>query len=110
HLRHRLSISVCAFGHWAVPAQARGVTRTISDVARFAMRKKSSAFAGMCKLKSTKLCTRKPVQPTRPERYSVAANEWLDSLKRRCDSKNNTPRNQAQHRPPRSPVSARASK
>src|SRR5438046_4063006 len=43
----------------------------ISAVAKWAMRKNSSPFAGMCRLKSTKLCMRKQAEATRPESCRV---------------------------------------
>ena len=47
----------------------------ISAVAKWAMRKNSSALAGICRLKSTKLCMRKPAEATRPESCKVPAKE-----------------------------------
>jgi len=50
----------------------------------------------MCRLKSTRLCTRKPLQATSPESCKVPAKELLSWRNRFKDSLNKTPRNQAQ--------------
>src|SRR6266852_5235586 len=87
-----------------------GATGWISDVARWAIRKNRNAFEGMCRLKSTKPCTRKPAQATSPESCKAPAKELLSWRNRLKDSLSKTPRNQAQQSPPRMPVSARASR
>src|SRR2546430_14681037 len=48
-------------------AETSGSAFEICAVAKWAMRKNSSALARICRLKSTKLCMRKPAQATRPE-------------------------------------------
>src|SRR3981189_730131 len=79
----------------------RGAKGCISQVARGAIRKKRSGFEGMCRLKSTRLCTRKPLQATSPESCKAPAKELLSWRNRLKDSLNKTPRNQAQQSPPR---------
>src|SRR6266852_8940100 len=71
---------------------------------------KKRALPGMWRLKSTKPCTRKPVQPTRPERWRAAEKDLSCKSTRRRERKNKAPRNQAQHAAPAIPVSARASR
>src|SRR5258708_19927930 len=81
----------------------------ISEVARWAIRKKRKAFEGMCRLKSTRLCTRKPLQATRPESCTAAAKELLSWRNRLKDELNKTHRNQAHQNPPQPTVSPWAS-
>src|SRR6266849_5609555 len=87
-----------------------GAIGWIWEVARWAIRKNRNAFEGMCRLKSTKPCTRKPTQATSPESCKVPAKELLSWRNRLENSLNNTPRNQTQQNPPRMPVSASASR
>jgi hypothetical protein len=49
----------------------------IVELANVAIRKKSCAFAGRCKLKSTRLWTRNPEHATKPDRFNAAENEVL---------------------------------
>jgi hypothetical protein len=56
-----VSVFANGFGHGAVAAAFTG---TIIDVANVAIKKKSCAFAGRCKLKSTRLCTKNPMHAT----------------------------------------------
>src|SRR5579863_2635961 len=79
-------------------------------VARCADTKNSKAFAGICRLKSTRLWTNSPQHPTSPERFSAAPKDLPKSFKPRTDSIKSTARNHRQHRPPGIPVSARASR
>src|SRR6266568_6758877 len=82
----------------------------ISAVAKCAMRKKSQRLDGMWKLKSTRACTRNPAQATIPESCKEPAKEKSFRRKQEKDLSNKTTRNQEQHKPPRMPVSARASR
>src|ERR1700682_52304 len=73
-------------------------------------RKTARQSEGMCRLKSPRLFTSKPLQAPSPESCKVPAKELLSWRNRFKDSLNKTPRNQAQQNPPRMPVSARASR
>src|SRR5579863_2947701 len=72
-------------------------------VARCAVKRNSSALAGIWRLKSTRLCTRKALHPRSPARLSEAAKDL--SLWRiwRREIKKSAPRNQAQQIPPAIP-------
>src|SRR5690242_11094631 len=88
----------------------RGGGWRISLVASVAIRKNKRAFAGMCRLKSTRLCVRNPRQAMNPESWSVEAKALVGWERRRREWKRSTPRNQTQHKPPAMPVSARPSR
>src|SRR2546430_4751308 len=97
------------FAEWRWRRWAAGAEGSccMSAVAKCAMRKKSQRLDGMWKLKSTKACTRNPAQATIPESCSAPGNEKSLCRKRENDLRSKTPRNQAQHKPPSAPVSAR---
>src|SRR5579885_1600162 len=79
-------------------------------VAIWADTKKRSALAGICRLKSARLSTSKPQQPTKPERFRAAPNDCPNSRSPRMDSTNRTAKNQVQQSAPERPVSANASR
>src|SRR5689334_2723308 len=61
----------------------RGGGWRISLVASVAIRKNKRAFAGMCRLKSTRLCVRNPRQAMNPESWSVEAKALVGWERRR---------------------------
>src|SRR5215470_6124281 len=79
-------------------------------VAKFATRKNSRAFAGMCRLKSTRLCTKNPQQAMMAAHCKETTKDDGAARTRRLNSKTMVARKNAQQRPPRTPVSARASR
>src|SRR6266568_3800941 len=99
-----------AEGRWRPWAAGAEGSCCMSAVAKCAVRKKSQRLDGMWKLKSTKACTRNPAQATIPESCKEPAKEKSFRRKQEKDLSNKTTRNQEQHKPPRMPVSARASR
>src|SRR5260370_37498346 len=81
-----------------------------SAVAKCAMRKKSQRLEGMWKLKSTNACTRNPAQATIPESCKAPTKEKSFWRKREKELSNKATKNQAQHKPPSMPVSARGAR
>src|SRR6516225_10786648 len=90
-----------------LPCLSDHLGEDISAVAKRLIIRNSSKFDGMCRLKSTRLCTSSPQHAVHPQSRRVLAKESPSFFRKRSAPKKRTPRNQAQQSPPTTPVSAR---